>query len=144
MTKNKKKGKKSIVVKPIPAQVKSLKHNASTPREEALLIQKHNVEQQMNMMKMHHGGKNKSKSLKKYTVPQFQTGAPCISGQCGNHSSITANKNIMKSKKNSVYDDEVLSASEVKKMLKKGGRKTRKKKYKKNKSRKNKKSYKKK
>lgn len=142
MPKNNKKSKKSFIVKPIPAQVKSLKHNASTPREEALLIQKHNVEQQMNMMKMHHGGK--SKPVKTYTVPQFQTGAPCISGQCGNHSSITANKNIMKSKKNSVYDDEVLSASEVKKMLKKGGRKTRKKKYKKNKSRKNKKSYKKK
>lgn len=117
MNKKNKSQKKKLIVRPIPAEVKSLRFNASTPREEALLIQKNNVKEQMNLIKSHHGGKKPS-----YTIPQFQTGAPCISGKCGNHSSVVANKNIMKSRKNSMYDDEVIDAKQMKKLMKKGGK----------------------
>ena len=117
MNKKTKTQKKKLIVKPIPAQVKSLRFNATTPREEALLLQKNNVKEQMNLIKSHHGGKKP-----RYTIPQFQTGAPCISGKCGNHSSLVANKNIMKSRKNSMYDDEVIDAKQMKKLMKKGGK----------------------
>lgn len=122
MNKKTKTQKKNFIVKPIPAQVKSLRFNATTPREEALLIEKNNVKEQMNLIKAHHGGKKV-----RYTVPQFETGVPCISGKCGNHSSLVANTNIMKSRKNSMYDDDVLDAKQMKKLMKKGGkRKTKK------------------
>lgn len=109
---------KKINVEPIPAEVKEMKFNASTPRQEALRLQKQNTKEQVALMKAHHGGKGKV-----HTVPQFHTGAPCISGKCGNHSSVVANKNIMTSKKNSVYDSDVIPADKMSEFLKKGGRK---------------------
>ena len=109
---------KKITVEPIPAEVKEMKFNASTPRQEALRLQKQNTKEQVALIKAHHGGKGKL-----YTVPQFHTGAPCISGKCGNHSSVVANKNIMTSKKNSVYDSDVIPADKMAEYLKKGGRK---------------------
>lgn len=109
---------KKINVEPIPAEVKEMKFNASTPRQEALRLQKQNTKEQLALIKAHHGGKGKL-----HTVPQFHTGAPCISGKCGNHSSIVANKNIMTSKKNSVYDSDVISADKMSDFMKKGGRK---------------------
>jgi hypothetical protein len=124
---------KKINVEPIPAEVKEMKYNASTPRQEALRLQKQNTKEQVALMKAHHGGKGKL-----HTVPQFHTGAPCISGKCGNHSSVVANKNIMTSKKNSVYDSDVIPADKMAEFLKKGGRKHGKKSHKviRNKSRK--------
>jgi hypothetical protein len=109
---------KKINVEPIPAEVKEMKFNASTPRQEALRLQKQNTKEQLALIKAHHGGKGKL-----HTVPQFHTGAPCISGKCGNHSSVVANKNIMTSKKNSVYDSDVISADKMSDFMKKGGRK---------------------
>ena len=109
---------KKINVEPIPAEVKEMKFNASTPRQEALRLQKQNTKEQLALIKAHHGGKGKL-----YTVPQFHTGAPCISGKCGNHSSVVANKNIMTSKKNSVYDSDVIPADKMSDFMKKGGRK---------------------
>ena len=109
---------KKINVEPIPAEVKEMKFNASTPRQEALRLQKQNTKEQLALIKAHHGGKGKL-----HTVPQFHTGAPCISGKCGNHSSIVANKNIITSKKNSVYDSDVISADKMSDFMKKGGRK---------------------
>jgi len=109
---------KKINVEPIPAEVKEMKFNASTPRQEALRLQSQNTKEQVALMKAHHGGKGKL-----HTVPQFHTGAPCISGKCGNHSSIVANKNIMTSKKNAVYDNDVIPADKMAEFLKKGGRK---------------------
>lgn len=109
---------KKINVEPIPAEVKEMKYNASTPRQEALRLQKQNTNEQVALMKAHYGGKAKI-----HTIPQFYTGAPCISGKCGNHSSVFANKNIMTSKKNSVYDNDVISADKMTEFMKKGGRK---------------------
>ena len=61
---------KKINVQPIPAEVKEMKYNASTPRQEALRLQKQNTKEQVALMKAHHGGKGKL-----HTVPQFHTGA---------------------------------------------------------------------
>lgn len=109
---------KKISVAPIPATVKEMRYNASTPRQEALRLQANNTKDQVALMKAHHGGKGKL-----HTVPQFHTGAPCISGKCGNESSIVANKNVMTSKKNAVYDNDVIPADKMAEFLKKGGKK---------------------
>jgi len=110
--------KKKNTVTPIPAEVKALRYNASTPREEALIKQRIDNQDQVDFMKIHHGGK---RTL--HTVPQFHTGVPCTSGKCGNESSRTANINMMTSKKNGMYDSDVIPANKINEFMKKGGRK---------------------
>lgn len=111
---------KKISVAPIPATLQEMKFNASTPRQEALRLQANNTKEQVALMKAHHGGKVPNKT---HTVPQFHTGVPCISGKCGNESSVVANKNVMTSKKNAVYDNDVIPADKMAEFLKKGGKK---------------------